>query len=59
MVSPLFFSVKAETIVRYSERSEMQQEAIKLFEEAAAMDPHDDLAHYYCARQYAIGKYFF
>lgn len=50
------FSLKAETIVRYTSRTEMQAEAIKLFEKAVEMDPHDDLAHYFCARQHAIGS---
>ncbi|MCP9259481.1 hypothetical protein DINM_002425 [Dirofilaria immitis] len=48
--------MKAETVVRYNSRSEMQLKVIKLFENAAAMDPHDDLTHYYCARQHAIAR---
>lgn len=50
--------MKAETVVRYNSRNEMRLEVIKLFEKAAALDPHDDLTHYYCARQHAIGKEF-
>ncbi|VDK34583.1 unnamed protein product [Gongylonema pulchrum] len=56
LLKAIALSVKAETIVRYSERKEMQLEAIKLFEKAASIDPHDDLAHYYCARQHAIAR---
>uniref|UniRef100_A0A915PVY3 Tetratricopeptide repeat protein 7 N-terminal domain-containing protein n=1 Tax=Setaria digitata TaxID=48799 RepID=A0A915PVY3_9BILA len=56
LLKAIALSMKAETLVRYSERSEMQLEVIKLFENAAAMDPHDDLVHYYCARQYAIAR---
>lgn len=50
--------MKAETVVRYNLRNEMRLEVIKLFENAAAMDPHDDIIHYCCARQHAIGKVF-
>ncbi|VDK57157.1 unnamed protein product [Anisakis simplex] len=48
-------SLKAETMVRYEKRKEMYAKAIELFENAAKLDEHDDLACYYCARQYAIG----
>lgn len=50
--------MKAETLVRYNSRNEMRLEVIKLFENAAAMDPYDDISHYCCARQHAIGKEF-
>lgn len=48
--------MKAETIVWYNSRNEMRLQVIKIFENAAALDPHDDVAHYYCARQHAVGK---
>ncbi|VDK68060.1 unnamed protein product [Litomosoides sigmodontis] len=54
LLKAIALSMKAETLVRYNSRNEMRLEAIKLFENAAAMDPYDDITHYCCARQYAI-----
>ncbi|VDK61460.1 unnamed protein product [Onchocerca ochengi] len=56
LLKAIALSLKAETVVRYNNRNEMQLEVIKLFENAAAVDPHDDLIHYYCARQRAIAR---
>lgn len=35
----------------------MYAQAIRQFKEALALDFHDALTHYYCARQYAIGMF--
>ncbi|EJW82970.1 TPR Domain containing protein [Wuchereria bancrofti] len=56
LLKAVALSLKAETVVRYNNRNEMRLEVIKLFEDAAALDPLDDLTHYYCARQYAIAR---
>ncbi|VIO91601.1 Uncharacterized protein BM_BM729 [Brugia malayi] len=56
LLKAVALSMKAETVVRYNNRNEMRLKVIKLFEDAAAMDPLDDLTHYYCARQYAIAR---
>ncbi|VDM44239.1 unnamed protein product [Toxocara canis] len=54
LLHAIAYSLKAESVVRYAKRKEMCEEAITLLEKTAQLDPHDDLAHYYCARQYAI-----
>uniref|UniRef100_A0A9J2NR25 Tetratricopeptide repeat protein 7 N-terminal domain-containing protein n=1 Tax=Ascaris lumbricoides TaxID=6252 RepID=A0A9J2NR25_ASCLU len=54
LLHAIAFSLKAEGVVRYVKRKEMSMQAIDLFEKATQLDPHDDVAHYYCARQYAI-----
>uniref|UniRef100_A0A0N5AL77 TTC7_N domain-containing protein n=1 Tax=Syphacia muris TaxID=451379 RepID=A0A0N5AL77_9BILA len=56
LLRALAFSLKADHEVQYKIRKEMYAEAIKQFEEAINLDPHDALAHYYCAKQYAIAR---
>ena len=54
----ILFSLKADSEVRHKLRKEMYAEAVEMFEKTVSLDPHDELALYYCARQYAIGIVF-
>lgn len=48
-----FFSMKARRNNRFELKRKLMADAIKLFETAIDLDPHDDLAHMYCALEYA------
>ncbi|MFH4975241.1 hypothetical protein AB6A40_001950 [Gnathostoma spinigerum] len=54
LVYDVAFSLKAQSEMRYEERRKLFKKSVQLFEETVKLDPHDDLANFYCALQYAI-----
>uniref|UniRef100_A0AC35GQM8 Tetratricopeptide repeat protein 7 N-terminal domain-containing protein n=1 Tax=Panagrolaimus sp. PS1159 TaxID=55785 RepID=A0AC35GQM8_9BILA len=54
LVYALAFSQKLQTVSSFETRKVLMTEAIKHFEKAIHLDPHDELAHLYTALQYAI-----
>uniref|UniRef100_A0A914YFC1 Uncharacterized protein n=1 Tax=Panagrolaimus superbus TaxID=310955 RepID=A0A914YFC1_9BILA len=54
LVYALAFSQKLQTVSSFDTRKVLMVEAIKHFEKAIHLDPHDELAHLYTALQYAL-----
>uniref|UniRef100_A0A183C2F8 TPR_REGION domain-containing protein n=1 Tax=Globodera pallida TaxID=36090 RepID=A0A183C2F8_GLOPA len=52
----MVYSLKAQHNYFFEPKKKMMSEGIKYFERAIELDPYDDLAHFYCAVEYANSR---
>ena len=53
MINKCMFRLKAQYNTCLEAKKHLVAESIRHFERAVELDPHDDLAHLYCALEYA------